>query len=110
LAVSHSLTRTDAAGNAWMLGGRARWGKLGRFRVGPGETFAVQAGAPLVGTADVGPPKDGIVEIDYMFLDRDGERYSAQVVVNGAVRQLPPSLRILDESGQVLATGQFEYG
>jgi len=50
-----------------------------------------------------------IVSMGLYLTGRSGERYDIAVQKNG--RPVPaPRLSVLDEAGNTLATGQFEYG
>jgi len=104
-----SLTRTDAAGVKWTLHGGSGDVKLGKFEIRPGETLAAQGGPPMVVNVKAEPPRDGVVRLEFVLLSRGGEAYSPGALKDGR-RVPPPKFRILDDSGKVLAQGNFEYG
>jgi len=110
-AGAKTLTRRDAAGAAWMAYGPS-WrgaGKLDLFEVRPGDTSTVAMGPPLMPKVQAEPATDGVIRLSLSFVGRGGEGYHAQVEKNGQPVP-PPRFRILDDSGKVLAAGQFEYG
>jgi len=108
-SIGCSLTRTDAAGVKWTLRGGSGDGKLGKFEIRPGETFAAQGGPPLVVDMKKELLTNGTIGFTFALLGRDGEAYSPGAVKNGQ-RLPPPKFKILDESGKALAAGNFEYG
>jgi hypothetical protein len=108
-SVECSLTRSDAAGAKWTLRGGSGDEKLGTFEIRPGETLTAQAGPPMVVYMKTELLTNGTIGFTFALLGRDGEAYSPGAVKNG--QQLPPpKFKILNESGKVLAQGNFEYG
>jgi hypothetical protein len=97
-----------ADGDTWKLTSSGPWGDLARIKVAPGRTTSLAVGPPfrIAPKADVGGGK-GYVELQ--ILGRAGERYDNVIRRNGS-RIPPPKVRILDENGNVLASGQFAYG
>jgi hypothetical protein len=88
--------------------GRKPWGELATIDVARGDTTVLKIGPPLVIRADV-QNNNPIVSIGLSLVGRSGEHYSAQVLTRGG--NLPaPKLKIVDETGKVLAAGTFEYG
>jgi hypothetical protein len=108
-SIGCSLTRTDAAGVRWTLRGGSGDGTFGKFEIRPGETLTAQGGPPMVINVMAEPPKDGVVRLGFVLLSRDGEAYSPGAEKTGQ-RLPPPKFKILNESGKVLAQGNFEYG
>lgn len=102
------LSKTDAAGTTWKLSGSGA-GKLESFEVRKGETLAMKLGPPLVTKVDATPAGEGAVSIGMALEGQSGEQYAPGAAKTGAV-QSPPQLKILDQTGKVLATGKFEFG
>jgi hypothetical protein len=110
--VQVSLSRADAAGAKWTLSGRGFDGKAGDIEVRPAETLAMKFGPPLVAKVRVTPfAGTDQVGISYAVKGQAGELYGP-VARNDKQTAPPPQpeLKILDESGKVLAAGQFEFG
>jgi len=110
--VQVSLSRADAAGAKWTLSGRGFDGKAGDIEVRPAETLAMKFGPPLVAKVRVTPfAGTDQVGISYAVKGQAGELYGP-VARNDKQTAPPPQpeLKILDESGKVLAAGKFEFG
>lgn len=101
------LTKNDD--EEWMiLSLKGPWGKLASIKVDRGKTTALSLGPPLVMRADV-QHENTSVSIGLLLIGQAGEHWSPQVLVNK--KPLPaPKLKIIDETGNVLASGNFEYG
>lgn len=95
-------------GDTWQLQSQGPWNGLGKITVLPGKTTTVTLGAPLVikPRASAGSQR-GFV--DFGLYGQAGEKYSNVITRNGR-RITAPAVRILDEQGNVLASGQFGYG
>lgn len=95
-----SLAAKDEKGDSWMLS----------LKMGPapGGAPGVNPGTPIFVKADVqgdGPNKT----IGLLIEGAAGEVYQPTVIKNGAVLP-PPKFSVLDETGQVIGSGAFEYG
>jgi hypothetical protein len=95
-------------GDTWQLDTRGPWGELSTIRVQNNETTVLKLGPPFqiktkalyTGTK---------VSIDFAIIGQAGERYRNSVMQND--KRVPaPRLKIIDEDGNVLASGKFEYG
>jgi hypothetical protein len=99
---SGALSRTDANGVAWSLD-----------QVGGGmvamEPNGLKAGAPILVLADVQRVADREVSIGLVLQGQAGEQYRPVVKKNGTP-VAAPKLRILNEAGQVVTQGDFQYG
>jgi len=95
-------------GDKWQMVGRRPWGQLEIIRVVSGVTTELKLGPPLTVKTDV-TTKDEGVSIGLSIFGKAGERYNPGVQKNGE-RQPAPELKIVDEAGKVLATGNFAYG
>ena len=124
-----SITKTDAGGKVWTLSGHDM-GPLAKFEVRGGETTAIKIGPPLalkvdavgpqssgevvVGTIDGatvsigGPPSGGNIVLNLALVGKAGERYSV-APCKGTEQALPPKVKVLDASGNVLAEGKSEF-
>jgi len=101
------LTKTS---DQWwsILCRREPWGKLATINVAKGETTTLKLGPPLVIRTDV-QRRNSTVSIGLTVVGQAGEHYSPQVLTHNG--PLPaPAVTIVDESGQELASGKFEYG
>ncbi len=92
----------------WVLAGKAPWGKLDGLTVEADKTVSLSPGEPVavkVNTQAAG--RDA--SIGFEFIGNVGESYSPVISCDG--KQMPaPSIKILDEKGNVLASGSFSYG
>ena len=104
------LVRTDDAGKKWVLKSSTIPGGVEHFDIAPGKPVSFKMGTPL--TAKITAPQGAIgysARISATILGQAGEEYSAQAEVEGEQAK-PPTVKILDEAGKVLATGSFEFG
>jgi hypothetical protein len=95
-------------GDRWQMVSRGPWGELETIRVEPGISTELKVGPPLTVKTNVAT-KDEVVSVGLSIFGQAGERYNPGVQKNGQ-RQPAPELKIVDEAGKVLATGNFAYG
>ena len=110
-ARSITLKATEKTAEAevnWTLHCARKFGKLARFTIKDGETLAIPAGAPLLAKATVRRAGE-VVSIGTAIVGRAGEEYEPGARRNGKP-QAAPKLEIVDETGNILASGKFEYG
>ena len=107
-AVYGLLSHTDKKGANWTLRCRAGMGNLTNFEIGEGQVLKFNAGAPLSLKADV-QKRGSTVTIGFSAVGQAGENYAGGAQKDGK-RLPPPKLKILDEKGEVLSQGAFEYG
>ena len=94
--------------NTWRIYSSGPWGKLAGIKVKNNETTRLELGPPFLIKPTVS--KSGlIVSIGLSIIGRAGEQYSIAIMKNGK-GLAPPKLKIVDEAGNVLASGKFEYG
>jgi hypothetical protein len=104
----------EGGGNKWRIYSSGPWGDLQRINVRKEETTVLKPGPPFLVSADVGQRRqrgsaDKRVSVGPSITGRAGEHYSPRIAKNG--RDIgAPKLKIVDESGNVLASGKFEYG
>ncbi len=97
-----TLQRTDESGNTWVLTLASGWS----FN---STTEGAQPAALLTVKADVQRRGANEAAIGLILEGAGGERYRPVVMKNGT--RLPaPGLRIVNEQGEVLAEGKFQYG
>jgi hypothetical protein len=104
-----SLTLTgEQDGATWQLRSGGPWGRLARINLPRGRTTALEVGPPL----QIKPRVEmypGQVRIGLRLFGRAGEMYQNSILKNNQ-RVSRPEVRILDEAGTLLASGQFQYG
>jgi hypothetical protein len=99
---STSVSRTDANGVSWSLDS-AGGGMVSTEPSGP------KAGPPILVMANVQRVADREVSIGLVLQGQAGEQYRPVVKKNGTP-VAAPRLRILNEAGQVVTQGSFQYG
>jgi len=95
-------------GDTWQLESTGPWGKMSTVKVKNGDTAVLEFGQPFTIKPEVrraGPQ----VSIDLKIFGRAGEQYRNVIMRNGR-RIAAAKLEIVDEKGNVLTTGRFEYG
>jgi hypothetical protein len=102
-----SLT-TGQGGHTWRIESRGPWGDLSRIKVRNNEATAIRLGPPFLIRPEV--KKNGpILSIGYAIIGRAGENYENSITKdNQAVTGA--KFKIVDETGNVLKSGGFEYG
>ena len=106
------LTRKDAQGTEWTIQSTGEVGKLKDFEIREGRVTAFRPASPLRVRTEARPAISFFgrrVSIGLSITDDANVEYSA-AVQKGGVRASAPSLKVLDESGKVLASGKFEFG
>lgn len=92
----------------WAISGSGPWGKLVEINVEKGQTAVLKPGPPILVKTDVRSRRP-ISSIGLSFIGQAGEHYSPRVRTGRGT--LPaPSVKIVDESGKVLASGKFRFG
>lgn len=107
LAVLGSLT-SNAGGDKWLSSFYGAQNFSSRINVTKGQTTILKFGPPLNIQTEV-ESAGRQVAIGLSITGQSGERYNPQVMKNGKVIE-SPKLKIVDEVGNVLASGKFEYG
>ncbi len=101
-APATALSRTDANGVSWSLDSTGG-GVVSTEPSGP------KAGPPILVLANVRRVADREVSIGLTLQGQAGEQYRPVVKKNGTPIAAP-KLRILNEAGQVVTQGDFQYG
>lgn len=98
----------------WSIQSRGPYGKMKEVAVKSGQTTAIEAGAPLLVKLSVNVAKSAAkgttVSIGLAVLGQAGESYNTGSVTRGKSRVPPPKVQIVDESGNEVVSGNFEYG
>jgi len=106
---SITLAKKDDPAQWWSLSStRGPWGKLAAIRVDKGQTVTLRFGPPITLRADL-QQSGGTVSAGLRLVGQAGEEWTPSIMTSDG-RAAPPGVRILDESGKVLAEGQFRYG
>lgn len=95
-------------GDTWRIDSSGPWGKLSTISVNDNDTTVLELGQPLLIKPSVNK-SSSLVSIGLSIIGRAGVHYKAAITKNGK-RLPPPKLKIIDETGNVLASGKFEYG
>ena len=99
---------TKQNGDTWLLYSSGPWGELSTIKVRKDNTTVLELGQSFLIKPSV-KKSSSLVSIGHSIIGRAGEQYSAAIAKNG--KRLPtPKLKIVDEAGNVLASGRFEYG
>ncbi|MHC4659561.1 MAG: hypothetical protein ACYS83_10385 [Planctomycetota bacterium] len=102
----------EGGGNKWRIFSSGPWGDLRTVKVRKDETTVLKPGEPFFISANVRQQRQSgsrLVSIGISIIGRAGEHYSSRIAKNG--RDVgAPKLKIVDESGKVLASGKFKYG
>ena len=98
----------EGNGDKWKIKSYGPWGDLAKIRVKKGETTLLKFGPRLTVKTDVNHHRQ-VVSISYSIIGQADEHYYLRIQKNGK-QQPVPKLKIVDEAGNVLASGQFEYG
>lgn len=107
-AITMELTETDTAGDRWVFKmAKAGAGPLDDFEIRPGETTSFRIGPPFQ-TRSFMENRQGNVLVGFDLKGRAGERYVPGATRNG--KEVPePQFKIIDSSGHVAKSGQFEF-
>ena len=94
--------------DTWQIDSRGSWGGLSTIKVTNNKTTVLKLGPPFLIKPKV--RKSGSrVSIDFAIIGQAGEHYRNSIMRNN--RRVPaPKLKIVNEAGNVLASGKFEYG
>jgi hypothetical protein len=95
-------------GDTWQIDSRGPWGKLSTISVSNNDTTVLKLGPPFV--IKPGVRRSGSnVSVDFAIIGQASEQYQNVVRKNNRMVS-PPKAEIIDEAGNVLASGRFEYG
>ena len=100
---------TDEKGDKWKAVSSSLGRLARRFTIEEQKTTVLKVGAPLEIKADVMASGGGVVQLGLLVTGRGSETYQPSVTKNG-VNQQPPSFTVLNEAGERIGGGKFEYG
>jgi hypothetical protein len=108
-AVMLELTERDASADKYVFSiDKGGAGQLSDFEVRPGETTSFKFGPPFQIKTSMERSGENVM-LSFSLKGQGGELYKPGGTVNG--KEIPvPQFKIIDESGQVVHTGQFQYG
>lgn len=95
-------------GDTWQFESTGPWGEMSTVKVRNGDTAVLELGPPFTIKPVVRGARPQIF-MDLKIYGRTGEQYRNVIMRNGK-RIASPKLEIVDEKGNVLTTGRFEYG
>lgn len=101
---------TKQDGNTWRLYSNGPcWGKLSTIKVRNNSTAVLELGQSFLIKPSISK-SSSIVSINLSIIGRAGVSYYAAAITKNGKRLPTPKLKIVDEAGNVLASGRFEYG
>jgi hypothetical protein len=92
----------------WRLDSTGPFGDLKEIEVKTDEVTTIEGGAPLTVKTPTSVSR-GAVTVGLQFIGKAKEYYRT-VVYMGRRRAAAPKIALVDESGKVLDSGNFEYG
>ena len=98
----------EQGSDTWQIDSSGPWGKLSTIKVNNNDTTVLKLGPPFFIKPGVGKSGSN-VSINFAVIGQAGEQY--QNVARKNNQAVPaPKAKIIDEAGNVLAEGRFEYG
>jgi hypothetical protein len=98
----------DQDGHTWRLESRGPWADLSKIKVRNNEATAIRLGPPFLIKPVV--KKHGLnFLISFAIIGRAGEQYENLITKDGRA-VTGAKIKIVDETGNVLKSGSFEYG
>ena len=98
----------------WSIKCTGPFGKLQSVEIVDGATSMIDAGPPLTLKAlvykAVNTAKGKEIPIGVQIIGKAGEQYAANTMRKGMTVAPKPQFQILDDKGNVLSQGAFEYG
>jgi len=79
------------------------WGDIAKIRIKNNETIKLRLGQPLLIKPSISE-RSGYVSIGFSIIGQAGEKYEIPR------REPVPKIKIIDEQGNTLASGNFAYG
>jgi hypothetical protein len=94
----------------WRIESRGPWGNLSTIKVRNNKATAIRLGPPFLIKPEVS--KNGsIISIEYAIIGQAGEQYKNFITKdNKAITGAKAKVKIIDETGNVLESGNFKYG
>lgn len=102
------LRRTEDSDKWWSLVSRGNsWGRLAAINITKDQTTNIELGPPLTIRTEV-QQKQRAATISVSLTGRAGEKWSPQVLTPNGPQTA--ELKIVDETGTILAAGRCQYG
>jgi hypothetical protein len=98
-----TIVKMDSEGNKWTFTDNRNAGQLAEFEIIAGQETVFKIGPPFLVKPNTAA-KPGEVLISFELQGHAGEQYSNRVTKNGKA-QPKPRFEIMDESGNILASG-----
>jgi len=99
---------TKQNGQTWQIECLGPWGNLSRIKVKNNETTELRLGPPFLVRPGISR-RGSDVSIDYTIIGQAGEHYQSFATKDGGAMR-GAKINIVDEAGNVLNSGRFEYG
>lgn len=104
----HICIKTKYEGHNYQIDSDGPWGTLSKIKVKQNDTTLLRCGPPFVIKPNVRNQK-GRILIDFDITGQAGEQYRKYALKNNRMLSRA-KLKIIDEEGNVLTTGIFQYG
>jgi hypothetical protein len=102
------LSRKDSKNNTWDFASYLDTGSLKNFQISKNQTTSFKIGPPF--KIETTTRKSGDrVNINFKLIGQEDAQYGPDFKRNGK-RVSPPVFKIIDEQGNVIYSGKFEYG
>jgi len=95
-------------GQTWQIESRGPWADLSKIRIKGNQTTTLRLGPPFLIEPSVSRSSSS-VSIDFAVIGQAGEQYQKFVTRDNRT-VADAKATIVDEAGNVLATGKFRYG
>ena len=106
--------QANGKGEVWTIKSTGPFGSIAKIEVKEGCTSTIDAGPPLTLKPIVYKATKGktgtVMPIGVVIVGKAGEVYAANSIRKGQTSVPAPQVKISDEKGTVLASGNFEYG
>lgn len=104
----HLLLTGEQSGDKYQIVSKGPWGQLTIISVKKDKTTILKLGPPLLVKTNVRHINSQAL-INYSIIGQAGEQYG-NIITKNDRRASTPGLKIIDEAGNTLAAGKFEYG
>ncbi len=102
------LSQIDSERNTWTFTSYSDTGALCDFEISKNETTSFKIGPPFQIKTTSRRARSNVL-IGFKLEGQASEQYRPNVIRNG-IRTSPPLFKVIDEAGDVIESGRFEYG
>jgi len=102
------LSQIDSERNTWTFTSYSDTGALCDFEISNNETTSFKIGPPFQIKTTLRRNRNTVL-IGFKLEGQASEQYRPNVIRNG-IRTSPPLFKVIDEAGDVIESGRFEYG